>query len=152
MLTSLVALAQPYVRSSTIVLGLCSILLNTLAYTLLEDVILNLENTDSEAVNGNVRGDVTSAQRAPSSSAARFNIVIFNLSAIIALGCAATSILLEKHPLDALAQPNQLPGMVGERWKKDIRRLDYGQGVTMGLLGACEGLLAVYTVSRNTST
>ncbi len=149
--SSLVALAQSYQQSSAIVLGLCSILLSSLAYTVLEDVITTSESDTYDATTGHVAVDGTSSLRRVSTSAGQMNVVMRNLSATIALGCAVASMLLERHRLHGLTYRQELTGLIGEDWRRDMRRMDFGQRVSMGLVGALKGVLTVFVVSRKTS-
>jgi hypothetical protein len=147
----LVALAQSYQQSSAIVLGLCSILLSSLAYTVLEDVITTSESDTYDATTGHVAVDGTSSLRRVSTSAGQMNVVMRNLSATIALGCAVASMLLERHRLHGLTYRQELTGLIGEDWRRDMRRMDFGQRVSMGLVGGLERGSDCFVVSRKTS-
>lgn len=147
-LSSVTALSPSYMGSSAFALCLCNILLTSLAYSLLEDVINGSESGLYDTANGHATPTGLSSPRQLHTSTNSTQIVLQNVSAIIALGCAVASILLETHAVDGLTYRREL-SLLGGTWKRDMRQLDFGQGFSMCLVGALKGYLTISTVSRN---
>ena len=133
--------------SSAFALCLCNILLTSLAYTLLEDVINGSDSGIYGTANGHATPNGFSSPRRLHIPTNSMHVALQNLSATIALGCAVASILLEKHAVNGLTYRREL-GFLGGSWKRDMRQLDFGQGFSMCLVGALNGYLTVSAVSR----
>lgn len=148
--SSVVALSPPYMGSSAFALCLCNILLVSLAYTLLEDVMNSSDLGIYDTVNGHAMPSGLSSPRRLDTNTSPTHVVSQNLSASIALGCAVASILLENHRVNGLTYRREL-NLVGRSWKRDMRQLEFGQGFLMCLVGALKGYLTISAVSRNLS-
>ncbi len=133
--------------SSTFALCLCNILINSLAYTLLEDVINSSDSGIVDTANGHATPSGLSSPQRFHSPTDSTHLVSRNLSASIALGCAVASFLLENHGVDGLTYRHEL-SLVGESWKRDMRQFEFGKGFSMCLVGALEGYLIISAVSR----
>lgn len=144
---SVTALSPPYMGSSAFALCLCNILFNSLAYTLLEDVINSSDSGISDTANGHATPTGLSSPRRFHSPTDSTHFVSRNLSASIALGCAVASFLLENHGVNGLTYRHEL-SLVGESWKRDMRQFEFGKGFSMCLVGALEGYLIISAVSR----
>ena len=149
--SAVAALSPPYVGSSAFALCLCSILLSSLAYTLLEDVLFPLKSGPYDVGGSHAAINGTSSPRRLSNPFDSPQAVLQNLSATIALGCAVASIFLEEHRVDGLTYRREL-SLLGDNWKRDMRQLDFGQGFAMCIVGALQGFMTVSAVSRSKST
>lgn len=147
---SVSALSPSYMGTSAFALCLCNILLTSLAYSLLEDVINSSDPGLYDTANGHASPNDLSSPRRLHTPTNSTQAATQNLSATIAVGCAVASILLEKHGVDGLTYRRELSFMEGS-WKRDMRQLDFGQGFSMCLVGALKGYLTISAVSQKPS-
>jgi hypothetical protein len=151
---SFLVLAQPFVTFPGIVLGLCNIVLTTLAYCLLEQVLLNAgdENFESTPATVSANGSISRLRRSTSGISNQvFMASLRDVAAILAAGSTAAAFLFEPLRMDARSFYRVILYEAGPNWKRAYQRFDVTVLLIASLVGCFKGVLFLAMVSRSPS-
>ncbi|KAH0541362.1 hypothetical protein FGG08_004200 [Glutinoglossum americanum] len=148
---SFLVLAQPFVTFPGVVLGLCNIVLTTLAYSLLEQVPLNAGDGDSEATPATVsaNGSISRLRRSTSNvSNQASNASLRDVAATLAVGSSVAAFLFEPLRMDARSFYRVILYEAGPDWKTAYQRFDLAALLISSLVGCLRGVLVLEMIRK----
>ncbi|KAI9806368.1 MAG: hypothetical protein M1825_006483 [Sarcosagium campestre] len=143
-------LVQPSASPPSIALGLCFVLLSSLAYSLLEEALHASWDDRSTSDGGFVSADGSLMRLRPSPTSSKVLLTsLGHVSGVASIGSALGVLAFESMRQDGISFQREFDGLTGSDWKKGQWVLNVAQGVAVALAGAVKGVLMVIMIRRN---